>query len=489
MARNFEEERKLHQKIIDENKGNKEIEEAQKAHIDKINKDEEKANKKAEKRAKLEANLSKNDAGPEAVKRQEEATADIAQVDTPEKQFKVGNKADVDIDSIADDVIAGKYGNGVERRTNLQNAGFDPDEVQKAVNAKAAKVEEPAPVEEAPAEPEPAEAVAEEAAPVEETPVEAESDVTPEQEKMLMEETEEGKAAKEAVEANNPTALQNIVTPEGESVLKGSFDANGHYVPYVYTDKDVGGMNKGMAGALTIISIALAALGAAAGIPIVPVNFYKLFGKPEMVERANQVEKDYADVINGEASNRINAEAGREVNREQNLADVEAYKDVSNEEAQKMAQVNAAGQGANAQLDVQREQQAWQAKQAELDREFQKEMNSLNTDSQIAVLKQQGLNQQDLATLMNDLDVQRVFKKIEMAKQNGVSPDDLAKWLRGEKGVTTLEAYLGPAIQAAGSIGSLFMGAAATGGISDKTVKKFDTKVNSDMLRKAFKWR
>lgn len=488
MARNFEEERKLHQKVIDDNKGNKEIEEAQKAHIDKINKDEEKANKKAEKKAKLEANLSKNDAGPEAVKRQEEATADIAQIDTPEKQFKAGAKAD--INSVVDDVIAGKYGNGAERRANLLNAGFDPDEVQKAVNAKTAeKPVEEQPVEEQPTEQPVEEPVVEEEQ-VEEQPVEEQpandTEVTPEQEKMLMEETEEGKAAKEAVEGNNPVALQNIVTPEGESVLKGSFDANGHYVPYVYTDKDVGGMNKGMAGALTIISIALSALGAAAGIPIVPVNFYKLFGKPEAVEKANQVEKDYADVINGEASNRINTEAGREVNREQNLADVEAYKDISDEEAQKMAQVNAAGQGANAQLDVQREQQEWQSKEAELDREFQKVMNDLDTQSQLEILKQQGLNQQDLAKLMDDLDVQRVFKKIEMAKQRGESPDTLAKWLRGEKGVTTLEAYVGPAIQAAGSIGTLFgLGKVS----SDKNVKKFDTKVNSDMLRKAFKWR
>ena len=32
------------------------------------------------------------------------------------------------------DVLAGKYGNSVERRANLIRAGYDPDQVQNLVN-------------------------------------------------------------------------------------------------------------------------------------------------------------------------------------------------------------------------------------------------------------------------------------------------------------------------------------------------------------------
>ena len=41
-------------------------------------------------------------------------------------------------DAIVDAVIRGDYGNGSERRTKLAQAGYDPDEVQRAVNARLA---------------------------------------------------------------------------------------------------------------------------------------------------------------------------------------------------------------------------------------------------------------------------------------------------------------------------------------------------------------
>lgn len=38
------------------------------------------------------------------------------------------------VTEIAKEVIEGKWGNGMQRRTNLRHAGYDPDEVQKKVN-------------------------------------------------------------------------------------------------------------------------------------------------------------------------------------------------------------------------------------------------------------------------------------------------------------------------------------------------------------------
>ena len=40
------------------------------------------------------------------------------------------------IDTIADEVIAGKWGNGTDRKTRLENAGYNYNEVQTAVNNK-----------------------------------------------------------------------------------------------------------------------------------------------------------------------------------------------------------------------------------------------------------------------------------------------------------------------------------------------------------------
>ena len=286
-------------------------------------------------------------------------------------------------------------------------------------------------------------------------------------------ESDEGQAANGAVESGDPAELENVVTPEGESVLKGSYDENGNYVPYVYTEADTRLVkNKGWAAALTIISAAMSALGVAAGIPIVPINFFKFGATPqEDLARMNQVETDYAKLRNAGTAEAQTIEKTRAASQEANISDVDAYKNLSDEDVQKAAQVNASVGGQNTQLDVQREAQEWQAKQAELNRDFQKEMNNLNTESQIAILKQQGINQQDLTKLMNDLEVQKVFKKIEMANERGISQDELAKWISAENGLTALGramGYVGNATQVAGQVAATFMNPP-----SDKDVKKF----------------
>lgn len=286
-------------------------------------------------------------------------------------------------------------------------------------------------------------------------------------------ESDEGKEVDEIITSGNPAELQNVVSPDGQAILKGSYDANGNYVPYVYTEADTRLVkNKGWAAALTIISAAMSALGVAAGIPIVPINFFKFGATPqEDLERMNQVEKDYASLMNAGTAEAQEIEKTRAASQEANISDVGAYKDLSDEDVQKAAQVNASVGGQNTQLDVQREAQEWQAKQAELDRDFQKEMNNLSTESQIAILQQQGINQQDLTKLMADVDAQRIMKKIAYAKEAGLTPDETAKWLRAEQGITQFGAamgYAGDAAKVAGEIANTFI----PGG-SDKGIKKF----------------
>lgn len=447
-------------------------------------------------RQEKEAILSRNDAGAEAVKRQQEATADVAvndNVATPEQkeqiepEQKLTNPVD---DTVVNDVIAGKYGTGAARVQKLAEAGYNPDEVQAKVNesVKAKPAEETAApenqakeiVEQETEQPKETEVEEEVKAPTNLTEALTSQDI-PENATADLVESDEGKEVDEAITSGDPTRLQNVVAPDGQAVLKGSYDANGNYVPYTYTEADTRLVkDKGWAAALTLISAAISAIGVAAGVPIMPINFFK-FGasSQEDLERMNQVEKDYAKLMNAGTEEAQTIEKTRDASQKANISDVDAYKDLSDEDVQKAAQVNASVGGQNTQLDVQREAQDWEARQKELDREFEKEMNNLNTESQIAILKQQGLNSQELATLMNDLDVQKVFKKIEMAKEKGMKEDDVAKWIRAEQGTTKLAAGLNHMNSAADAAGKVADAAASVVGTffghgdSDKNCKKF----------------
>lgn len=440
-------------------------------------------------RQEKEAILSRNDAGAEAVKRQQEATADVAVKDnvaTPEqkKQIEPEQKLTNPVDEIVvNDVISGKYGTGAARTQKLAEAGYNPDEVQ-------AKVNETIKAQKAAAPEKQAEEIVEQKTeqPVEndnvtETEVEEKEPTNltealtaqgiPENATADLVESDEGKEVDDVIASGDPTGLQNVVAPDGQGVLKGSYDENGNYVPYTYTEADTRLVkDKGWAAALTIISAAMSALGVAAGIPIVPINFFKFGATPqEDLERMNQVEKDYASLMNAGTAEAQEIEKTRAAAQEANISDVSAYKDLSDEDVQKAAQVNASVGGQNTQLDVQREAQEWQAKQAELDRDFQKEMNNINTDSQIAILKQQGINQQDLTKLMADVEAQRIMKKIAYAKEAGLTPDETAKWLRAEQGITQFGAamgYVGDTAKVAGEVASKFIPLK-----SDKDVKKF----------------
>ena len=307
----------------------------------------------------------------------------------------------------------------------------------------------------------------------EEFQINAKANILPENVEKELDSSDEGQQANTAVEANNPAALQDIVTPDGDPVLKGTYNEDGIYLPHTYTIEDSRLVkNPGMAACLTIVSKAITALGAIAGIPIPMIDFMKFGATPEEdLAKLNENEQNYAKILNAGKAEANETIRTREATQESNISDIDAYKNLADEDVQKTAQVNAATAGQNAQLDVQKAAQEWEAKQKELDRDFQKEMNNLNTESQIAILQQQGVNQQDLATLMNDLDAQRIVKKLAYAKEAGLTPDETAKWLRAEQGITQFGAtmgYVGDAAKVAGEVASTFL----PGG-SDKGIKKF----------------
>ena len=294
-----------------------------------------------------------------------------------------------------------------------------------------------------------------------------ETSVLPENVEKELDESDEGQLANEAVDENNPSKLQNLQDADGNPILKGTYNEDGVYLPHTYTIEDSRLVkNPGMAACLTIVSKAITALGALAGIPIPMIDFMKFGATPEEdLEKLNENEQNYAKVLNagkGEANEIIRTEEAKtnayESDAQSAIDKPELYEsDVQN----KVAGSAAALSGGNTQLQTQESQQDWQAVQNELDRQFQKELKDKDISGQIAALKQSGINQQELATLMNDLEVQEVFKKAQIAEEQGMKPDELAKWIRGMNGTTTLEAYapavsslLGSALGIAGGMGT-----------------------------------
>lgn len=434
--------------------------------------EEKKAKKKAEKEARIkaadEAMQKEIDAEYEANKEVEKQALEnngssIEERDTSKKIQETGEEPEQKLtnpvdDIIVQDVITGKYGTGAARVQALARAGYDPDEVQ-------AKVNEFLSTEKAPVE-EKAEEIVEQT----EKPAEEQTDTLhepiPDNVKDELMSSDEGQAAQDAIDGENPVALQNIVGPDGEPLLNGGYDREGRYKAHTYTPEEAAKMqNKGWAGAATIVSVALSALGALFGIPIVPINFYHVLGTDKFIDALNQNEKDYEQLVNAgtaesQAIEKTNAAktSAYESNAESVKENPDLYDtDITN----KVASASAALEGGNTELDVQESQQDWQAVQNELNRKFEKEMKDKDISGQLAILRQNGVNAQELMKLQDDLDVQRIFKKAQIAEEQGMSEDDLAKWIRADSGVTKLQAYapavsslLGSALGLAGGMGT-----------------------------------
>lgn len=446
---------------------------------------EELRNKRKEKQAQYD-NYAKEQQDREAndIVAKEAAGVNIEE-EKPAKNFVDKNFVDNSTEGVAN----AKAGDWIKRNngTEVQLTQADIDDAKSKVSPKPA-VE--APVDDIKEQVE----VDSNAAP-DSTP-ESDSTIPPDIDADL-EASDEGQYAKKVVEDGDLFQLTNITDPEGNPVLKGTYNENGYYVPHIYKsgDPEVGGMSKGMAGVLTIISKAVTAAGALAGIPIPPVNFFDLFGQEELADKMNEVEKNFADLVNepkkaGETqkAESLGSATGRQEAYENQATSANENPNLYNTAVQnQVAGAQAAVGGQNTQLDVAKQEQEWQSKEKELDRDFAKVMNDMNTDSQIAILKQQAVNQQELAKLMNDLDVQKVFKKIEYGRAHGMTEDDIAKWIRAEQGTTKLMAGLKMGTDAANAAADI-VGTFMPGGKSDKNVKKYVAS-NSKMLMNAWKRR
>ena len=362
-------------------------------------------------------------------------------------------------DAVVNDVIAGKYGTGNERKTKLSEAGYDADDVQNKVNTKVA----------ANTNTNTTTTTATTAKPTED-----DTDAVTE---LLnrAKDTDEGQAADSAIKTGNVEFIGNIVDPEtGEPVIEITYTADG--APIVKEIPEKERFSQGTAVALTLVSGVLSAL--TRGI-VPPVNFMALrfdsaenrdiATKNKAIAQLNEQVRAYND--------NVMKTKGTEVALSSAGENPELY---SRENTDALARGKAAEAG-NVALE-----------QTEMNADLQKALQENGYNFDIDKMKLNNEQQIAMAELLYDQEVKKVFDTIKRMKSEGISGDDIARVISSMQGTTTLARGLGYAKDVTGmasnlieSVGSLIPGGGSSGN-SDKNIKKYKVS-NDNMLRKA--WR
>ena len=161
----------------------------------------------------------------------------------------------------------------------------------------------------------------------------------------------------------------------------GSFDKDGKFV-FKDTTK------KGWEDWATMLSVGASVIGIAMGVPIIPINFRKITNKDEKDAKIREFQKQYADIMAGNAAK---------------VKDVE-----SSAEAGKLAKANE--DAINAYSKYKEDVGAYEAK-SNIDTESEKELVETRTDAQIKADEKQF--ERDMKKLESDKDFQLKFAALQ----------------------------------------------------------------------------
>lgn len=469
--------------------------------------------KMAIERAKRKGNKAVIPTVEEKTKMQESGVSTPVQKKEPPKQESKPSKKPVD-QSVIDDVYAGKYGKGADRFEALAAAGYDPEEVQNAINNSARGKSEiknkNKPVEETKAQ-ETTNETTETPTESSETPSETQpAEINPEDGTEVADvggvkdilrsvsNLSDGpeKDAVEAAKNGDVSQLGRITDENGESILAGSYDKDGYFVPAPVDrnkDKMFLGSKKGAFFA-TIISAAITAAGVALGIPVPFFDFNK--------ERNENIDKSVDDFINvrdyyAQLVNDPKA-AAEKIRQESNAnleADVNRMDEAQNytpEEIQKGASFNAATKRAdNSTMDVNAQNIDYEKWSKTLDTETQKWLKNKDVDLAQWLNNADSAQQIAMAKLLNDQNNHRIIDQIEYGKAHGWSADQMAQLVKKLNGVTNVDAVMdnigkgaNVLTSIANSVAGFIPGGGGGDGKSDKRVKVFDAKsANTNMFK------
>lgn len=463
--------------------------------------------KMAIERAKRKGNKVVIPTVEEKTKMQESGVSNPVQKKEPPVKETKPTKKPVD-QSVIDDVYAGKYGKGADRFEALAAAGYDPEEVQNAINNSArgkSEIANKAEVRNKTQETK-EEAVNEETEST--NPAGESSKTTAESTEINLEDGTEvadmggvkdvlrkvsnlpdgqEKDAVEAAKNGDVSQLGRITDENGESILAGSYDKNGYFVPAPVDrnkDKMFLGSKKGAFFA-TIISAAITAAGVALGIPIPFFDFNK--------ERNENIDKSVDDFINvrdyyTQLVNDPKA-AAEKIRQESNAnleADVNRMDEAQNytpEEIQKGASFNAATKRAdNSTMDVNAQNIDYEKWSKTLDTETQKWLKNKDVDLAQWLNNADSAQQIAMAKLLNDQNNHRIIDQIEYGKAHGWSADQMAQLVKKLNGITNVDAVMDNIGKGANILTSIansvtgFIPGGGGDGKSDKRVKVYDAK-------------
>ena len=277
--------------------------------------------------------------------------------------------------------------------------------------------------------------------------------------------TDEGKVAQAAIDTGDATKLSEITSPEGEPVLPGYYNEAGNWVPYEKAEvAQRTSMSKGMAIALTVISVALSAIS---GGMVPPINFVKLDDQKAYYDAVDKVNQDYAAVVNGTVAQRNENKANIE-GTEETLASAKSNPELYSRENTDAAARGTAAKGGNVSLE-----------QTQMTADLQKQLQAADIDFKKYSLEQT----KELAKLTAELDAKKLPMQIEACRKAGISDDDIAKFVGANGGKTTVDRVMGYINQGANAAANVVNAVkSTTPPPSDKDVKTF----NTNMLRKAW---
>ncbi len=216
----------------------------------------------------------------------------------------------------------------------------------------------------------------------------------------------------------------------------GSFDKDGKFV-FKDTTK------KGWEDFATMLSVGASVIGIAMGVPIVPINFRKITNKDEKDAKIREFQKQYADIMAGNAAKVKDVESSAEAGKlaKANEGDINAYskykEDVGAYEAKSNIDTGSEKElietRTDAQIKADEKQFERDMKRLESDRDFQIKFAAL----QQQYAKEMAQLQSDLST-GSAIDLMKYQNSgfLKDLKDMGITPKELASYAASKNGIS-----------------------------------------------------
>ena len=216
----------------------------------------------------------------------------------------------------------------------------------------------------------------------------------------------------------------------------GSFDEDGKFV-FKDTTK------KGWEDFATMLSVGASVIGLAMGVPIVPINFRKLTNKDEKDAKIREFQKQYTDIMAGNAAKVKDVESSAEAGKlaKANEGDINAYskykEDVGAYEAKSNIDTGSEKELIETRTDAQIKAD---------EKQFERDMKRLESDKDFQI-KFAALQQQyakEMAQLQSDLSTGSAIDLMKYQnsgflkdlKDMGITPKELASYAASKNGIS-----------------------------------------------------